>query len=169
MTTKVLLLTTVLVYFREKIYKGLKKVFNHKEPEFRLDKQRKAVFIALDQQTLLIIVLLTRGGKTLTFTLLAILRDPGVSIVVALFNTLEKNYVRRLWLANIEHVVWHYKETWYALVVMVSADRAATTGFITYRSMLRKRKLLRRVMFNKCYLLYTASDYRPKLWQLGHL
>ncbi len=114
-------------------------------------------------------VLPTGGGKTLTFTLLAILQDPGVSIVVAPFNTLEKDYVRRLRLAHIEHIVWHHRETRYAPVVVVSADRAATTGFITYGSMLRKRKLLQRVIFNKCYLTFTASDYRPKLRQLGHL
>jgi superfamily II DNA helicase RecQ len=63
------------------------------------------VFAALDQQSPLIVVLLTRGGKTLTFTLLAMLRDLGVSIVVAPFNALEKDYVRRLRLRNIKHVV----------------------------------------------------------------
>ncbi|KAH6689246.1 hypothetical protein BKA61DRAFT_500600, partial [Leptodontidium sp. MPI-SDFR-AT-0119] len=120
-------------------------------------------------QTLLIVVLPTSGGKTLTFTLPAILRDPSVSIVVVLFNALEKDYVRRLRLAYIEHIVWHHRETRYAPVVVVSADRAAITGFIIYGSMLRKRKLLRRVVLDKCHLIFTASDYRPKLRQLGYL
>jgi hypothetical protein len=35
--------------------------------------------------------------------------------------------------------------------------------------MLRKRKLLRRVVLDECHLSFTASDYRPKLQQLGHL
>ena len=35
--------------------------------------------------------------------------------------------------------------------------------------MLRKRKLLRRVIVDECHLTFTASDYRPKLRQLGHL
>jgi superfamily II DNA helicase RecQ len=168
-TTGVLPLTTVPIYSGEEIREGLKKVLNQAEPEFRSDEQREAVFAALDQQTPLIVVLPTGGGKTLTFTLPAILRDPGVSIVVAPFNALEKDYVRRLRLANIEHVVWHHGETRYAPVVVVSADRAATTGFITYGSMLRKRKLLRRVVLDECHLSFTASDYRPKLRQLGHL
>ena len=67
-------------------------------------------------------VLLTRGGKTLTFMLPAVLRDPGVSIVVALFNALEKDYVRRLRLGNIEHVVWFHGESWYTPIVVVSAN-----------------------------------------------
>jgi hypothetical protein len=46
------------------------------------------------------VVFPTGGGKTLTFTLPAVPRDPGVSIVVAPFNALEKDYVRRLRLAK---------------------------------------------------------------------
>jgi hypothetical protein len=43
-----LLLTTVPIYFKEEIYKGLKKVLNQEEPAFCSDKQRKAVFAAID-------------------------------------------------------------------------------------------------------------------------
>ncbi|KAG4430407.1 hypothetical protein IFR05_014113 [Cadophora sp. M221] len=107
-TTGVLPLATVPVYSGEGIYEGLKKVLSQEEPEFRLNEQRKAVFAALNQQTPLIVVLPTGGGKTLIFTLLAILRDPGVSIVVTLFNALKKDYVRRLRLAHIEYIVWHH-------------------------------------------------------------
>jgi superfamily II DNA helicase RecQ len=159
----------VPTYSEEEIYEGLKKVLNQEEPKFRSNEQKEAVFAALDQQSPLIVVLPTGGGKTLTFTLPAVLRDPGVSIIVAPFNALEKDYVRRLRLGNIEHVVWHHGETRYAPIVVISADRAASTGFITYASMLRKRRLLRRVVVDECHLSFTASDYRPKLRQLGHL
>ncbi|KAG4432780.1 hypothetical protein IFR05_011736 [Cadophora sp. M221] len=162
-TTSVLPLATVPVYSGEEIYEGLKKVLSQEEPEFRSNEQKEAVFAALNQQTSLIVVLPTSGGKTLTFTLPAILRDPSVSIVVAPFNALKKDYVRRLRLAHIEHIIWHHEETRYAPIVVVSADRAATTGFITYKSMLRKQKLLRRIMLNECHLTFTASDYQPKL------
>lgn len=106
------------------------------------DEQREAVFAALNQQSPLILVLPTSGGKTLTFTLPTILQDPGVSIVVAPFNALEKGYIRRLRLANIKHVIWHDGKTGYASVVVVSADQVATTGFITKGTMLRKRGFL---------------------------
>jgi superfamily II DNA helicase RecQ len=168
-STGVLPLNTVPVYSEAEIHEGLKKVLNQKEPNFRSDEQKAAVFAALDQQTPLIVVLPTGGGKTLTFTVPAVLRDPGVSIVVAPFNALERDYVRRLRLANIQHIVWHHGEAGYAPVVVVSADRAASTDFITYGTMLRKRKLLRRAVFDECHLSFTASDYRPKLRQLGHL
>jgi len=168
-TTGVLPVTSIPIYSSEEIQEGLKKVLSQEEPKFRSDEQKEAVFAALDQQSPLIVVLPTGGGKTLTFTLPATLRDPGVTIVVAPFNALEKDYMRRLRLSQIEHVVWHHGEARYAPVVVVSADKAATTDFITYASMLRKRKLLRRVVVDECHLTFTASDYRPKLKQLGHL
>jgi superfamily II DNA helicase RecQ len=79
-TIGVLALTTVPIYSGEEIHDGLKKVLNQEEPEFRSDEQREAICAALDQQTPLIIVLPTRGSKTLTFTLPAILRDLGITI-----------------------------------------------------------------------------------------
>ena len=157
------------MYSGEEIHEGLKKVLNQEEPKFRSTEQEEAVFAALDRQTPLIVVLPTGGGKTLTFTLPAVLRAPGVSIVVAPFNALEKDYVRRLRLSHIEHIVWRHGEVRYAPVVVVSADRAVSTQFITYTSILKKRKLLRRVVLDECHLTFTASDYRPKLKQLGHL
>jgi superfamily II DNA helicase RecQ len=81
-TTGVLPIRNNPIYSREEIHEGLKKVLNQEEPEFRSDEQKESVFAALDRQTPLIVVLPTGGGKTLTFTLPAILLDPEVTIVV---------------------------------------------------------------------------------------
>jgi hypothetical protein len=105
LTTKILLLTTVFIYFKKKIYKRLKKVLNQKEPAFCLDKQKKAVFIVINQQSLLVIILLTKSKKTLTFTLSAVLQKPGITIVMALFNTLKNDYIQRLRLSHIKHII----------------------------------------------------------------
>jgi superfamily II DNA helicase RecQ len=105
LTTEVLLLTTVPIYFRKKIYKRLKKVLNQEKPAFYLDKQKEAVFAAISQQSLLIIILLTRGEKTLTFMLSAILQELKVTIIVAPFNTLKKDYIWRLRLSYIKHII----------------------------------------------------------------
>jgi hypothetical protein len=48
LTTKVLPLTTVFIYFRKEIYKGLKKVLNQEELAFCLNEQREAVFAVID-------------------------------------------------------------------------------------------------------------------------
>jgi superfamily II DNA helicase RecQ len=103
--TGVLSLTTVPIYSKKEIYKRLKKVLNQEEPAFRSDEQKEAVFATIDQQSLLIIILLTGGRKTLTFILPAVLQELRVTIVVAPFNTLEKDYIQRLQLSYIEHMV----------------------------------------------------------------
>jgi hypothetical protein len=96
----------------EEIHEGSKKMLDHKDPTFRLEEQKEAVFATLHRQSPLIVVLLTgRGKKTLTFTLGAVLRDPEVAI--ALFHVLEKVYVVRLRLSHIEHIVWHHCEAQY--------------------------------------------------------
>ena len=63
----------------------------------------------------------------LTFILPAVLQAPGVSIVVALFNALKKDYMRYLQLSHIEHIVWRHREVWYTPVVIVSTDWAVST------------------------------------------
>ena len=62
-----------------------------------------------------------------------------------------------------------YREAQYSPVVIVSANQAILTDFITYISILRKRKLLHQVVLDEYYLIFTASDYQPKLKQLGYL
>jgi hypothetical protein len=73
LTTEVLPLTTVLIYSKKEIYKRLKKVLNQEKLAFCSDKQRKAVFTAINQQSPLVIILPTKDEKTLTFTLPAML------------------------------------------------------------------------------------------------
>jgi superfamily II DNA helicase RecQ len=101
----VLPLTTVLIYSKKKIYKRLKKMLNQEKPAFHSDKQKKTVFAVINQQSLLIVILPTKGKKTLTFTLPAVLQKPEVTIVVTLFNTLKKDYIQRLRLSYIKHVI----------------------------------------------------------------
>jgi superfamily II DNA helicase RecQ len=49
----------------------------------------------LDNQTPLVIVLLTRGGKSLLFTLPACIEE-GVTVVVVLYQALIKDLVKRI-------------------------------------------------------------------------
>ena len=59
----------------------------------------------LNLDTPLVVVLPTSRGKSLPFMLVASLRDPGVIILVALFTALLKDYVKRLKLGNVYHIV----------------------------------------------------------------
>ena len=165
----VLSISTHPHYSAAEIQDGLVRVFNQPDAKFRSSQQEEAVMAAIELQTPLVVILPTGGGKTLTFTLGAVLRDPGVTIVVAPFKALTRSYTKRLQESQIPHVVWHHGEARYAPVVVVSADVAVSSGFITYASMLKTRKLLRRIVLDECHLTYTASDYRVRLDSLQHL
>ena len=109
----------------------------------------------------------TGGSKTLTFTLPPILWDPGVSIVVAPIN------LRRTIYGSSGLQISSMSSNTVDRRGMPPSWWSALTGQqplgITYGSVLRKIKLLRRIVLDECHLSFTASDYRPKLRQLDHL
>jgi superfamily II DNA or RNA helicase len=163
----VLPLTAPMVYSVEQVRRAMQMVLNQEEPAFRSAEQERAVAAVLNLDTPLVIVLPTGGGKTLPFMLAASLPDPGVTILVAPFNALLHDYVKRLKLSKVDHVLWYHGQTQFAPVVIVSADHCGLSGFITYGHVLGKR--LRRVVIDECHLTFTASDYRKKLRSVYHL
>ncbi|KFZ15842.1 hypothetical protein V501_02522 [Pseudogymnoascus sp. VKM F-4519 (FW-2642)] len=134
-------------------------------------EQERALQAVINDESPVIVVLPTGGGKGLTFMGPACLPQAGVTIVVAPFRALEDNIVSRCEEKGIEYLKWAFGELRYASIVVVSADRAASEQFITYASRLNslERKLLRRVIIDECHLTFTASNYRVRLNHLCHL
>jgi superfamily II DNA helicase RecQ len=97
------------------------------------------------------------------------LRDAGVTIVVVPFRALIENLVTRITRSGIDCIEWKPGETNPAAVVAVSADVAGGSSFLSYAGMLSDKGLLRRVVIDECHLIFTASDWRPKLAKLKHL
>jgi superfamily II DNA helicase RecQ len=133
----------------------MRKILNMEDPEFRSEEQARGVDAVLRLDKPLVLVLPTGGGKSLPIMLAASLRDPGVTVLVAPFNALAKDYVKRLKLADIDHVVWDHGQTRWAPIVVVSADHSVSTGFLTYASMLQKR--LRRVIIDECHHIHRLT------------
>jgi superfamily II DNA helicase RecQ len=159
------------MYSDEEVAAALLKVLGTNKVEFRSGEQERAIEAVLNQETPVVLVLPTVGGKSLTFMGPACLPRAGVTIVVAPFQALEKNIIDQCQEKGIDCIQWIFGECRYASVVVVSADQAASEQFITYALKLADpdRKLLRRVVINKCHLTYTASHYRTKLNHLNHL
>ena len=74
---------------------------------------------------------------------------------------------------GIDCMEWKHGESSPAAVVVVSADAAGDTtsngNFLGYANMLSGKGLLRRVVVDKCHLVITSSDWRPKLALLKNL
>ena len=138
----VLPLTAPTVYSTEEIREAMQKVLKQEEPKFRSEEQERAVSAVLNLDTPLVVVLPTGGGKSLPIMLAASLRNPGVTILVAPFTALLRDYIKRLKLSSIDHVVWDHGKTRWAPVVVVSTDHSVCSDFTTYAFMLGHRKLL---------------------------
>jgi superfamily II DNA helicase RecQ len=151
----------------------MQQVLGQEEVGFWLVQQEQAMYAVLDGQTLLVVVLLTGGGKSLLFTVPAFLEAGGVTVVVVPYRALIEDLVQRIQNCGVDCIEWKHGETNPAAVVVVSADVAgdvtSSGNFISYAGMLSSKGLLRRVVVDECYLIFTLSDWRPKLAKLKSL
>ena len=98
---------------------------------FRLIEQEQALYAVLDKTTPLVVVLPTRGGKSLLFTLPACIEETRVTVVVVLYRALIEDLVSRICNCGINCIEWKHGKNNPASVVVVSADVA---GDITSNS-----------------------------------
>jgi superfamily II DNA helicase RecQ len=79
----------------EAVYKALQQVLGKQDVGFRSVEQEQALYAVLDNQTPLVVVLPTGGGKSLLFTLPAYIEE-GVTVVVVPYQALIKDLVKRI-------------------------------------------------------------------------
>ena len=75
---------------------AMQKALGRANVSFQSKEQQQGMEAVLAGQTLLVVVLLTGGGKSLLFMAPACLDDPGVMIMVAPFRVLVDNMVDQL-------------------------------------------------------------------------
>jgi superfamily II DNA helicase RecQ len=123
----------------------------------------------IDGQTPLVVILPTGGGKSLLFMVPAYLEATGVTVVVVPYRALADNLVDRIRRSGIDCFEWTHGQVNPATIVVVSADVAGSGGFLSYAELLTAKKLLRRVVVDECHLIFTSSNWRPKLAALRNL
>jgi superfamily II DNA helicase RecQ len=155
------------------IRKAMQQVLGQEEVEFRLVEQEQALHAVLDGQTPLVVVLPTGGGKSLLFTVPACVDEAGVTVVVVPYRALIEDLIGRIQKCGIDCIEWKHGESNPAATVVISADVAGDVtsngNFISYAGMLNSKGLLRRVVVDECHLIFTSSDWRPKLAKLKNL
>jgi superfamily II DNA helicase RecQ len=155
------------------IRRGMQQVLGQEDVGFRSVEQEQALEAVLDGQTPLVVVLPTGGGKSLLFSVPACLDDSGVTVVVVPYRALIEDLVGRIQKCGINCMEWKHGESNPATIVVVSADVAgditSNGNFISYAVMLNGKGLLRRVVVDECHLIFTSSDWRPKLARLKNL
>ena len=155
------------------IRKAMQQVLGQQDVGFRSVEQEQALQAVLEGQTPLVVVLPTGGGKSLLFSVPACMDDAGVTVVVVPFRALITDLVSRLQGRGIDCIEWRRGESSLAAVVVVSADAAgditSNGNFLGYANVLCGRGLLRRVVVDECHLIFTSSDWRPRLALLKNL
>jgi superfamily II DNA helicase RecQ len=96
-----------------------------------------------------------------------------ITVVVVPYRALITNLVKRICGSGIKCIEWKHGETNPASVVVVSADVAGDvlgdSNFLSYVRLLCSKGVLRRVVVDECHLIYTSSDWRPRLAGLKNL
>lgn len=157
----------------DKIRTALQQVLGSQHVSFRSVEQEQAMHAVLDRQTPLVVVLPTGGGKSLLFTVPAVIEQRGVTIVVVPYVALINNLVERIQSSGIECRRWKHGEENPASVVVVSADIAGDVtnygNFLSYAGLLLQKGLLQRIVVDECHLIFSAHSWRPNLALLKNL
>jgi hypothetical protein len=158
---------------KDGISKALQQVLGQQEVGFRSVEQEQAMHAVLDGQNPLVVVLPTGGGKSLLFTVPAVVERSRVTVVVVPYRALMDNLVAWIRKSGVECIEWKHGEDNPASVVVVSADVAgditSNGNFVAYAGLLLQRGLLRRVVVDECHLVFMSDDWRPKLALLKNL
>lgn len=151
------------------VHNAMRRVLGKTDVLFKSLKQEEAMYAVVRGQTPLVIVLPTGGGKSLLFMVPACLDGNGVTIVVVPYRALIDDLADRIRKSGIDCIEWKPGQMNPATVVVVSADVAGGAGFLKYASLMGTKKLLRRVVIDECHLIFTSSNWRPKLAALRNL
>ena len=154
---------------QRKVDQAMRQVLGSSDVAFKSVQQEQAMHAVIDGQTPLVVILPTGGGKSLLFMVPACLDATGVTVVVVPYRALADNLVDRIRRSGIDCFEWTHGQVNPATIVVVSADVAGSSGFLGYAELLTAKKLLRRVVVDECHLIFTSSNWRPKLAVLRNL
>jgi hypothetical protein len=91
-----------------------------------------------------------------------LIEEGGMTVVVVLYRALITNLISRIRESGIKCIKWKHRETNPVSIVVVSADIASDllgdSNFLSYARLLYNKGVLRRVVVDKYYLIYTSSD-----------
>lgn len=146
------------------ILRALRAVLRNNNARFRSPQQEEAVRQAAAQQSPLVAVLPTGGGKSLVFMVPAMLASAGVTIVVAPYAELKRQLVQRCVDAGLDCKPWPEARSSWPRITLVSAEAAITDDFLQWAADLSVNGRLDHVVIDECHLTFTAAEtYRSKL------
>ncbi|KAG2045539.1 P-loop containing nucleoside triphosphate hydrolase protein [Suillus hirtellus] len=137
------------------------------------EQQRQAMAAVLAQQTDVVAVLRTGGGKSMLAIIPSILeKDRGATVLILPLNSLMMDFERRLKSMGVPFQIYganqgslNPREN----LILVTADQARTNGWRESISVLNQRKPVVRFVFDESHLPLIANDYREALQHIYEL
>ncbi len=121
-------------------------------------------------QPVIIQIIGTGGGKSLSFMLPAFSSDGGTTVVVVPLVALREDMARRCEELRIDTLIWDSKTTpRAAAIIFVTPESVHTEGFQLFINRLKERQQLDRIVVDECHMLLDSNkDFRSKMRELGH-
>jgi superfamily II DNA helicase RecQ len=140
----------------------------------RSEGQAAALELVHNPPKTCIIVLPTSSGKSVLFFSVAAMTVQQTVIVVVPFAALVDDIVDRAEKGGLKCEEWLDETSGHELqqLIVVSADRAVSGGFLHYAKGLELQGQLAVVFFDECHVAYTDTSYRARLrelWTLRYL
>jgi len=154
-------------YTNSQLLEYARQIFKSPGFQWMSTEQGICVELAASGTEAVICVLPTGGGKSLVFMLLCLLEEARTTVVVVPLISLRSDMMRRFKDLKIQAQIWEKGQYPTSKVVVVSAEAACTTEFITYCQTLISSQRLDRIVVDECHLTLTQSGYRRSMSKLG--
>lgn len=145
----------------------MKTMLHNQAVAWASEQQRQAMAAVLAQQTDVVAVLRTGGGKSMLAIIPSILeKDRGATVLILPLNSLMMDFERRLKSMGVPFQIYganqgslNPREN----LILVTADQARTKGWRESISVLNQCKPVVRFVFDESHLPLIANDYREAL------
>jgi len=140
------------------------------DTQFR-GKQQAVLQAILNDESPIILVMRTGGGKSLMFMLPASIKEAGTTVVIVPLIALKQDMRRRCRELGLECQEWSTSKKMHdSCIVLVTPESAVSKGFMSYLRKLQAMDRLDRIVIDECHvLLNTRLDFRRKLQKLKKL
>ncbi|KAG1723163.1 hypothetical protein EDD22DRAFT_790177, partial [Suillus occidentalis] len=152
---------------------AMKTILRDQAVAWASEQQCQAMAAVLAQQTDVIAVLRTGGGKSMLAIIPSILeKDRGATVLILPLKSLMIDFQRRLKGIGVPFQIYgacpgglNPREN----LILVTADQAHTEGWRESMAVLNQRKRIARLVFDEAHLPLIANDYREALQHIYEL
>ena len=147
----------------------MRHVLRNPAANWRSAEQKNAMIATLNCSSDVIAVLATGGGKSMLAIVPSMIEDAMVTILVLPLNSLIMDYQRRLTQMKVPYQLYgegDNEEDQLDItknLVLVSADKAQTSGWRSALANLGQKKTVARLVFDEAHIPMIAKDYRKSL------